>query len=196
MPLTRRQFLLTLPAVTAGYLSPQFIDKAIAHIDTTGEALLNEPDKYQETLYALPIGDSYELNIGEPFTAPGVMTHREVAEYLGYGTNLEPYACDYLGLEESETFDPDEEASEEIYFDDWYRRNSSSARAYWYLEDLEFGLVSKGQTDLRCISFIDGDHPGSSYLGATVPDLVSLSLLQERLNQLNTGLRIKVLEND
>ena len=88
------------------------------------------------------------------------------------------------------------EASEEIYFDDWYRRNSSSARAYWYLEDLEFGLVSKGQTDLRCISFIDGDHPGSSYLGATVPDLVSLSLLQERLNQLNTGLRIKVLEND
>ena len=196
MLLTRRQFLLTLPAVTAGYLSPQFVDKALAHIDSTGEALLNKPDKYQETLYALSMGDSYELHLGELFAIPDPMTHREAAEYIGYGVDLDSYAQDYLVLEDDEIFNPDEEANNEIYIDHWYRHNSSTACAYRYLEELELGLRAEGQTDLGCISFIDGEHPGSSYLAATVPDLISLSLLQQRLNQLNTGLRIKVLYND
>jgi hypothetical protein len=35
--------------------------------------------------------------------------------------------------------------------------------------------------------------PGSDYLGMLADDHVSLSLLQERLNQLNTGIRIKLI---
>lgn len=196
MLLTRRQFLLTIPAVTAGYLTPQFVDKALAYIDNTGEAYLNKPAETQQILYALPTGEDYVLNLGDPFATPDPMTHREAAEYTGYGTDLDSYAYEYLGLEDDETFDPDEEASEEVYFDHWYRHKSSSAQAYWLLEDLDLGLVMNGEAGLDCISFIDGDHPGSSYLGATVPDLVSLSLLQERLNQLNTGIRIKITKND
>ena len=37
------------------------------------------------------------------------------------------------------------------------------------------------------IRFIDGCHPGDDSLHVGVPDLLSLSLLQKRLSQLETG---------
>ena len=158
MSISRRQFLLTLPAVTAGLLSPKFIDQAIAHVDATGEALLPTSLLPTGTLFALHTGDRYELNLGDPYDYP-------------------------TDLEEDEA-------------DDWYRHQSPSARAYYYLENLDIGLHHAGQETLGCLEYIDGDCPGSSYYAVVAPDLVSLSLLQQRLNDLDVRLKIEVMEGD
>ena len=76
------------------------------------------------------------------------------------------------------------------YIDSWSRHESPTAIAYNYLESLDLGPILNEPGGVGEIYFIDGECPGNDYLGVNVPDDLSLSLLQERLNQLNQGVRI------
>ena len=49
--------------------------------------------------------------------------------------------------------------------------------------------ASNGATELR---FINGANPGVDYLVVHAADALTLSLLQERLNQLKTGMHISI----
>ena len=76
--------------------------------------------------------------------------------------------------------------------DMWARNDSPNARAYRLLESLDLGSDLTGAQAVGEIRFIDGDRPGSDYLGAHAPTQLDLALLQKRLNDLDTGIRIKV----
>ena len=88
-------------------------------------------------------------------------------------------------------------ADDDLVLDWWLRHQSPNALAYKELEGIdlgpEFDIAGKTAGSIR---FIDGFHPGNETLWVEVPDLLSVSLLQARLNELEQGLRIEVLEGD
>ena len=76
--------------------------------------------------------------------------------------------------------------------DFWCRTDSPNARAYRLLEKLDLGPNLTGKDAVGEINFIDGPCPGNDYLGVEAPTQLDISLLQKRLNDLNTGIRITI----
>ena len=76
--------------------------------------------------------------------------------------------------------------------DTWIIIDSPHAKAYSYLQELDLGPDLQGNHAVGGIKSISGG-PGSDYRAMQAEDHVSLSLLQERLNQLNTGIRIELI---
>ena len=76
--------------------------------------------------------------------------------------------------------------------DCWSREDSPNARAFNLLADLDLGPTLSGQDAVGEIRFIDGPCPGNDYLGVEAPTPTDISLLQKRLNELRTGIRISV----
>ena len=74
--------------------------------------------------------------------------------------------------------------------DTWSYHDSPNARAYRLLEDLDLGPQLTGAEAVGEINFIDGSCPGVDYLGAHAPTQLDIALLQKRLNDLDTGIRI------
>lgn len=95
--------------------------------------------------------------------------------------------------EEEEEVDFDEFMDRETVIDHWARNDSLNARAYILLERLDRGPDLNGKDAVGEIRFIDGACSGNDYLGAEAIDQISISLLQIRLNELKTGIRILVL---
>ena len=76
--------------------------------------------------------------------------------------------------------------------DAWSYRNSPNARAYHLLNGLDLGSELRASNGAGELRFIDGACPGIDYLGVHAADELSLSLLQHRLNQLETGIHIRL----
>ena len=70
--------------------------------------------------------------------------------------------------------------------------DSPNARAYRLLEDLDLGPQLTGAEAVGEIDFIDGARPGVDYLGVEAPTQLDMALLQKRLNDLETGVRILI----
>jgi hypothetical protein len=68
------------------------------------------------------------------------------------------------------------------------------ARAYRLLENLDLGPDLNGKDAVGQIDFLDAPNMCSWYLGVQTEDPVSVSLLQKRLNDLNTGIRVTLVE--
>ncbi len=109
------------------------------------------------------------------------------------------YAIRYFGSEKEYAFwleenDVDFDRVMDFWevVDTWARRDSANARAYRLLEDLDLGPEFNGKDPVGEIRFIDGACPGNDYLGVEAPTELDLALLQKRLNDLNTGIRISM----
>ncbi|RDH84485.1 MAG: hypothetical protein DIZ80_03120 [endosymbiont of Galathealinum brachiosum] len=190
MSITRRQFLLSIPAVSAGYIIPSFVVRAAEYLASTGKPLLIEPSMYDSILFAVNDGTgNYQLNIGDPYAEPPRLTLREYIETYYWGDD-----DDYI--EESDLSKNEfkialnEYVEEELYIEDWARQHSPNRLAFDYLFCLDLGTETESNKAVGVIEFIDGPSPGNDYIAAHVPDHLSLSLLQERLNRLNEGVRI------
>jgi hypothetical protein len=109
------------------------------------------------------------------------------------------YAIRYFGSEEEwlecngyEDDDFDRVMDFWEVIDSWARRDSPNARAYRLLENLDLGPDFSGAEAVGEIRFIDGPCPGNDYLGAHAPTQLDIALLQKRLNDLETGVRILI----
>jgi len=71
-----------------------------------------------------------------------------------------------------------------------------SAKAYRFLDKLDLGLDFEREDSVGHLEFIDGPNPCSNYLGVQTEDPISVSLLQKRLNELNTGIRITITQEE
>jgi hypothetical protein len=58
------------------------------------------------------------------------------------------------------------------------------------LEEFDIGCSLGDGKVVGSIQFTVGASPGVDYLGVEVPDAVSISLLQKRLNELESGIRL------
>jgi hypothetical protein len=68
------------------------------------------------------------------------------------------------------------------YEDEWRERNNPTLNAFNFLDDLDLGPEDEEGDDLRGdLPFIEGEHPGSTYVAVEAPDELTLHLLQARL---------------
>jgi hypothetical protein len=188
MSTSRRQFIL---GTGAGLILPSYYDKVFTFFENTGEALIEIPKQTDIELIAIDrTGDGFELNWGDPWLEPPEMTVREFAvRYFGSEEN-------FIELSEEEDIDFDAKMDFWDVVDTWSYRDSPNARAYRLLEDLDLGPDLTGEDAVGEIKFIEGASPGNDYLGVEAPSQLDISLLQKRLNDLDTGIRISLAEHD
>jgi len=191
MGITRRQFLFSIPAAGAGFILPSFFDMAVDVLAKTGEPLLIPPEKCLTELFAIDRGSGdYQLNIGDPWEEPPCLTLREYIDRY-YGCDVEEYVADCC--DEGESVDLNAAVDEWVVMDAWARSDSPNALAYPRLYGLDLGPELAATGAAGELQFIDGPCPGNDYLGVHAADALTLSLLQQRLNQLRTGIHITVV---
>ena len=191
MTMSRREFFLATSGAAAGFILPSFYEKVLEFTESFGEPLLDLPRNPKIVLTAADwAGDGdYELNWGTPAEEPPEMTIREFA--LRYwGSEKDYLEAWYIG----EDIDFDAKANWYDVVDCWCRKDSANAKAYRLLEGLDLGASLSGADAVGEVEFIDGPCPGNDYLGVQAAGLVSLSLLQQRLNDLGTGISIEMGE--
>ena len=188
MSITRRQFLLTTAGTSIGFILPSFYEKALGFWENHGEPLILPSSNADETLYASVF--DLELHLGDPRQPMPTMTWREFIDTYKFG--------DY-----SDYLDPDDESGEMLWVDledeadpasvlEYWGDEIPSARAHDLMTELDIGPDLTGENTVGEIRLLSG-FPGSDYRGVAAADFVSLSLLQERLNQLNTGIRVEMM---
>lgn len=186
MSISRRQFIL---GTAAGLILPSYYEKIFSYFENTGEAFLEAPRQTEIELFAADGGgDSYELNWGDPWEEPPEMTVREFSRrfYSDEEEFLDAWGEDWVT-------DWNAPMDWDYILDFWARTDSPRARAYRLLEDFDLGPDLTGAEAVGEIRFIDGPCPGNDYLGVNAPTQLDLSLLQKRLNDLDAGIRIKIV---
>ena len=185
MSISRRQFIL---GTGAGLVLPSYFDKVFTFFENHGEPLLETPKYAERDLFAIDLGSGdFQFNLGSTAMDPPPMTVRQYA--VRYFGSVEAYLDDYC---EEDARKMDLDAPVDPYYLDlqWERFESPAAHAYRLLEGLDLGPDLTGDDAVGQIIFIDGPKPGSNYLGAQTDYPVTISLLQKRLNELDTGIRI------
>ena len=186
MSVTRRQFLLSTAGAAVGAIVPSFYFRALEFFEQHASPLLIPPERVSGDLVVAHINDYPELCLGDPWAEPGELTWRAYFDRYEPG-GLEKYARQY-GLAPAE-FDEamDTEASDDL----WFLRHGPSARAWHLLEPLDLGPALSGPDAVGGLDFIEEmNMGGSKWLAVSPQNQVTLSLLQQRLNDLGTGLRI------
>mgnify|MGYP001356112815 CR=1 FL=1 len=187
MSFTRRQFLLSTVGAAGGFILPSFYARALEFVDQFEEPLLEPPKRVVDELIICQEFIEGELTLGDPREAPPDMTWRE------FLTRYHPGSLDefefHWGLEEAQL---DDAAPWDRVVGAWGQFDSPNARAYHLLESLDLGPDLTGPKAVGGLISIDGSCPGVDYLGVTAEDDISISLLQQRLNDLKTGIKVSL----
>lgn len=185
MSVTRRQFLLSTAGAAVGAIIPSFYHRALEFLERCGKPLLIPPERITEDLLVVDLNGYPELCLGDPYAGPPAMSYRE------FFTRYRPEAFDSLeedwGLEPS---DLDKLIDEDHVWDEWLWWDSPSARAYHTLWSLDLGRKLKGPNAIGGLDFLEESNMVSTWLAVRPRDEVTLSLLQQRLNDLGTGIRV------
>ena len=190
MTISRREFFLATSGAAAGFILPSYYEKVLDYLERFDEPLLESPRNPKIRLYAAKHGvEEYQLNWGDPYADPDLkMTLREYANR--YHAGEYGYLDDYG--QEPEDVDFDLIADESMVFESWANTDSPTVRAYRLLENLDLGPSLDGVNAIGELQFIEGELGGSDYLGVHTFGLVTVSLLQQRLNDLKTGISIEM----
>ena len=196
----RRSFLIGASSI----LTTAYLDKANWYLRNKNAAIpLANPDEAVSEIFFVNTGYEYQLLFDTPeLDLPELMTNREALErYCGFNlpkkqitplsTFRDIYDCYGIRPKELDEYYTDEE----FFYELWARRDSNNARVYNFLYDLDlFG--SKDADGLRRgdLQFIDGYHPGNSYLGVNSNDPVTASLLQARLQELGHNISVEIVD--
>jgi hypothetical protein len=194
MNISRRHFLLGTAGAAAGLILPGYYRRALEFIDRTGRPLLEtvsrpkiELTAYQGDWDGLP----WKLAVGDPFAGPQEMTLRQFQER--YDIDL----AERWYWEEDDAPDVDLDQMvdwrEEFFWDAWVEAEFPPKLAYELLRDLDLGPDFEPENAVGHLDLKEGYSMVSTYWVAEAADEVSLSLLQERLNALKTGVQVKVL---
>ena len=185
MSVTRRQFLLSTAGAAVGAIIPSFYQRALEFFERFEKPLLIPPERITEDLLVVDLNGYPELCLGDPYEGPPEMSYRE------FFTRYRPEAFDSLeeewGLEPS---DLDQLIDSDDVWDEWLRWDSPSARAYHTLLSLDLGRKLKGPDAVGGLDFLEESNMVSTWLAVRPRDEVTLSLLQQRLNDLGTGIRV------
>ncbi len=194
--LSRRQFLIGAAGAAAGLIVPGWVLRAERFIESEGRPYLQRPKRVRDTLHAIDWGDgNLQLFLGDPRQDPPALSWGEYAEHY-FGMTLDEYVIESLELSLDEAarqgITVEAEAPEWKVLEQWVYHDSPSASAFRYLEGLPLGADFSRTGGMGSIESIDGPAPGNASRIVSVPDDLSLSLLQRRLNDLGEGVRIVV----
>ena len=195
MSISRRFFLVGAGAL----ITTSFVSKAVAYAERTSQPLLVTPDCIEGELFIYGDG-RISLGLFSLEDNEAVPTWREyLAQMIGrpIDTRSDIIAAGYEDLTEQEL---DTRLDAFGWEQNWQCERSPTARAYKLLDGLDLGLLGHrpGYTrEQNSLTFIETFHPldASHVVFAEDPetetlDLVTASLLQARLVELGTGLRL------
>ena len=200
--MNRRQFLIRSSAAVGALVTTQFLQQAQWLITQQDKPLLIAPQgQILSTLYVAQSEGRYALfldGLPNEYDEPSFTWEDFANQAWGYDR---AQTIDFLreqeGVTKREAIDRLSSRADEYQVFEWWARHASpNALAYHYLDTLDLGPEfgrGKGAGDVR---LIDGFHPGNETLWAEVPDLLSISLLQGRLNELSEGTRLVLLAED
>jgi hypothetical protein len=191
MSITKRQFLL---GTAAGLVLPSFYEKVHSYFENHGEPLLLSPELSGETIFACAdwAENGYQLNLGDLEEGPPEMTILEFCKVYGEGDPEHWWRDFWLGTDDASPIDMNVRMNPGSVEEWWSLKYSTCARAYHYLGDLDLGPQLNGANSVGTLDFGSGGAPGMSFLRVEAVDEVTLSLLQNRLNQLRTAVAIQV----
>ena len=186
----RRQFLTRAFSAAGQLVLPRFFDRALAFVENHGEALLEAPPEPKKTLYAAYQEEGVYWIIDGLMPKeipPSRVTWREY--FLLTGDEL-VNGMENWELEPGQLDDSMDYWAFETY---WFYNLSPNAKAFKYLQDLdlgpEFGKNDRAEGEIR---FQDAPMMASDCRWAEVDDLLSISLLQNRLNELGENVSLEV----
>jgi len=187
--ITRRTFLKASTSAAAGLILPSWLVKAENYINIEEKPFLEFPDVPETVIYAVGDGADYYLSLGKPLDNAPLMTWRELFHTW--------YSCDsfedYFGTDDPEVlknYNLDDFASEWEVWDYWVAQGSEYARAHDFLKAYNLGFDFRDEDGIGEIEFVEGPCPGNDSKFVTVPDHLSLSLLQKRLNQIDGTVKL------
>jgi len=192
MSISRRFFMFGAGAL----ITKAFVSRAVAHADRTSRPLLVPPDTIERDLIIYPDDGLISLGKLQVVEEVPVPTWRRYFE-LSVGRRIETAAdidlveCMHDVREE----DLDEEMDGFAWESQWEYRFSPTARAFQLLEGLDLGdLKEQSRTAWRKpLDFVEGGfHPGDDSRVVLAEDPVTASLLQARLIELGTGIRLRL----
>jgi hypothetical protein len=183
---SRRQFLLSTAGVAVGAIVPSFYFRALEFFEQFDEPLLEVPGRVARDLYAYVNGEEkLELSLGDPSEEPPEMTFREF--FAHYQPAEEEYLRQSYNLGEHNL---DSEIDWGHVCDHWCLEESPQALAYHYLQSINLGEVLKGTKGVGALDFTEQSNMTMFWYEVHARDEVTLSLLQRRLNDLGTGVRV------
>ena len=185
MSTTRRQFLLSTAGASVGAIMPDYYFRALQFIEQFGEPLLEPPMRQGKELIAYTLGDEPELCFGNPDRDIPRLTFREFFnryEPVGIETFEEHWG---YGLEAL-----DSPMEEEYMWDHWFMHSGPSAQAHSYLQSLDLGPRLAAPNAVGGLDFFEDSNMVSCWRGVHYENDVTLSLLQQRLNDLGTGIKV------
>ena len=191
MDISRRHFLLGSAGAAAGLILPSYYRRALEFIDRTGQPLLEEVARPSTVLTAYPAqyGDlKYQLAVGSPWEGPPPMTLREFAGR--YDADVEEWYCDYG---DAIPWDEPVDWGSETFFETWMYEEAPQKLAYELLSRIDLGPQLGGKNAVGELKVEEGWSMVSAYWEVAAADDITLSLLQERLSALNTGVKVVML---
>jgi hypothetical protein len=185
MSITRRQFLLSTAGASVGAIIPGYYFRALEFSEQFDEPLLEPPTRPTRELHTFHNCDELELCFGDPTVGPPDMTYREFfARYQPEG--IETFEEEWgMGPEYLDTL-----MDWETVLDTWSLHDSPQALAHSYLSSLDLGPRLSGNGAVGKLEFFEDSNMVSCWRGVRYEDDVTLSLLQQRLNDLGTGIQI------
>ena len=192
--ISRRQFLIGAASTAAGLILPSWVRAAERFIETEDAPLLELPTTARTRVNAVFLDgiDDIRLLIGNPYEGPPRLTWFQYFErYYGdeYGS-FEEFALEGYGV----PLNPTGEADDWVVMETWLSRDEApDTKADSYLEQFDIGPVLGAGDTVGRVDFINGPCPGNDSRFVSVPDLLSLSLLQKRLNQIGTNTELVYL---
>lgn len=186
--MNRRYFLKSLGVGASSLcISSRFLLRAERYFERNSAPLIKAYTKVNETLY---VREGGILCFGDPYATPrNIPTWREW--YVDYCHEEPTGLAEAMGMSEKDLdYEIDEWQFREMY---WNRHESPEATAFNQLQKMEIGSLSYGDNALPVgsLEFMDSPCPGNDSLLVTVPDDISLSCLQWRLEKLNYPINIK-----
>ena len=196
MSISRRFFLVGAGAL----ITTSFVSKAVAYAERTSRPLLVTPDRIEGELFIYGDGrislGPFSLEDNEP-----IPTWRQyLAQRIGrpIESRSDIIAAGYEDLTEQEL---DTLLDAYDWADSWEYKRSPTARAYRLLDKLDLCLLRHRPNytwEPNSLTFIESFHPGDSSHVVFAEDQertetldpVTASLLQARLVELGTGLRL------
>ncbi|HIE77935.1 MAG TPA: hypothetical protein EYP92_03820 [Candidatus Thioglobus sp.] len=194
--ISRRFFLKGTVATAAGLILPSWVVHAERYIEGEGLPFLEPLKSHQNTLFAVDWNGEgvYELSLGDPFAKPDLhITWEEYIERYTYVETLQDY---FEGEDPIDIPGPDELVGERQVYEAFEYWKKPSRQAFRYLYDLDLGPELDGDNGVGEISFYDGVSPGNDDQFVHVPDYLSISLLQKRLNEIDGTVAVEVLGPD
>lgn len=176
----RRQFIVS---------NSSFVDRARDFIKTCGEPLLEYPETIdREVLVVSPFGFSLNLHVGwGPAEIPPAPSYRT---WLAMNRMHPDYEFEDI------TADQFDDPIPPRYWEDcWFSTFCPSVLAFFYLQPLDLGPPTGSPPNSEVageIYFSEGEFPGCDARVVGIEDLLSISLLQNRLNVLGENTAVNL----